>query len=78
MLPRPRQLIIGAAGEDDLEQLQRAGGEGRNRAGEIQPPGAHEVVAVHCFDLLRLTIKAREPVFQGLGVVQAQVLDIQH
>ena len=71
MFPRPRQLIIGAAGEDDLEQLQRASGEGRNRAREIQPPGAHEVVAVYCFNLPPLTIEAREPVFQGLGVAAA-------
>ncbi len=43
-----------------------------------QPPGAHEVLVVHRADLVDVVLVACQPVRQRLGVVQAQVLDIQH
>src|ERR1700751_2535871 len=44
---RPGNVVVVGGREHHLEQLQRTGGEPRDRAREIQPPHAHELLIEH-------------------------------
>ena len=78
MVARQRDVVVLRGREQHLEQLQRAGGEGRDRPRQIQPPHAHELLIEHAAHAVHVGFEQRQPVNQRTGVVQPQVLDIQH
>src|SRR4029077_2367385 len=74
--PRPGDAVVAAAREDDLEQLQRAGGEGGLRSREVEVPRAHEPIVEHRRDVGRGAQEPAAPVLERLRVVQPQVLHV--
>src|SRR5579859_6949751 len=64
--------------ENNLEKLQRTAPESGQRSSQIQAPGAEEFGVVHRYHLLLRFLETLQPMLQGLGVVEAQILDVQH
>src|SRR5271154_5196890 len=73
-----RDIVILLCREQHLKQLQGAAFEGRGRAGQIQPPHAHEVLVKHRAHSLLGGGITLQPMAQRQRVVQADVLDIEH
>ena len=72
------QVVVIPVGEHNLEQLQGARPEGRSRTRQIHVPRPGEVRVIQFGDLVLNTFKSFHPVLQGSGVVQPQVLHVQH
>src|SRR5215472_270798 len=78
MLTCPDDERAATAGEQHLKQLQAAHTECGNRAREIKPPGPRKLHAPHTYHRVEGRLKTRQPMFQRLCVVHAQVLDVEH
>jgi hypothetical protein len=75
---RRRQVVVAIAREQYLEKLHAAGGERSDRTGEVQLPGAREFGAARRAHLVDRAEVTHHPVAQRLGVMQPQVLDVEH
>lgn len=64
--------------ELDLEYHQGLFAERHFRAGEIELPHPHELLVVNALDVGAVREEAFAPVFQGLGIVQAQDFIVGH
>ena len=55
-------LLFSRGREQHLEQLQRAGREGRDRTRQVQPPHAHELLIEHAAHAIHVALEQRQPV----------------
>src|SRR5262249_46092975 len=75
---RPRNGVVSGVGEGHLKELKHPRREAGQGTGEVQPPGADEAAIEHAFDRGSRAVEAAEPVFERLGIVQANVLHVEH
>src|SRR6266849_4742857 len=75
---RPWDALTLRAREGDLKQLQGSDAEGDKRSGQVEPPGSYEFGVEFLGDFRRAEFETIQPVFQGLGVMEAQVLHVVH
>ena len=78
MLASPGDVVVVVGREEDLEELQRACVERGDRACEIEPPHAHELLIEHLADAATRGFVQIKPVAQCLRIVEAQVLDVEN
>src|SRR4029077_3210531 len=64
--------------KSDLKQLQSADAESDERSSQVEPPGSYEFRIEFPGDFRRAAFETIQPVFQGLGVMQAQVFHVAH
>src|SRR6185312_62302 len=74
---RGRDVVVLPRSENDLEELQRARSECGDRAGQVEPPHAHELLVEHAAHPLRARLEELEPVSERARIVQPQVLHIE-
>src|SRR5260370_19418599 len=73
---RPWDALTLGAREGDLKQLQGSDAEGDERSGQVEPPGSYEFGVEFPGDFRRAEFETIQPVLQGLGVMEAQVLHV--
>ena len=73
----PRNLLTSRPRKDYLKKLQSAGAESRNRPGQIEPPGSHEIRTEHFLYLVGGFLKPIQPAFQGPRIMEPQIFDIE-
>src|SRR3569833_559918 len=74
----PGHVVALSRRKQHLEQLQRAGSERGDGAGEIQPPHTDELLVKHLRNLVARPVVQIHPMTQRTCVVQPDVLDVQN
>src|SRR5262245_23838211 len=77
IVPRPRDVVRRPAREEHLEELEEAGAEAGDRPREVEAPHPHEALVEPAGDLVAVVLEPSEPVLQGAGIVQAEILDVE-
>src|SRR5690606_39743129 len=61
VMARQRHIVVAARREHDLVELQGSGLEPGRRSGEVQAPGADELLSVHSSHLVRNGFEVVQP-----------------